>query len=417
MRLCWPRLRASFTARPGWIAAPGSLPTGLIARLQAGSVVKKAQARVSQALAEVSALHAQVTRWLTWVHGRRWSQADLLQVMEELEPQATAALKAYFILRAGLLPAADQVAKLLAAWLPDRPADATWGLYVGLEGMPGVEAAYTVAVAARDEPSNAAALAHFGHRGPDEMRPDGERWGDEPELMADLALHRPARNHDTARMQRQMVEAWVFSQLGEAQARQFEAALRAVQDLARAVDVAWDAVTMVMAVAQAWLQAAAQEARTTGLVAAPSDTLYMRLEELKQVATGERHRGHSAEVRAELSRRRTQAASPGREVAEAQPAAASPGQAQRPGLSGLTHGDAAAARRHLGGRARRSRLRRVLVERRRPGGRGQRSVVAGRDRGRSLGVPVVVGAGAALAAAQPGQMLAVDGDTGRIERL
>ena len=72
------------------------------------------------------------------------------------------------------------------------------------------------------------------------MRPDGERWGDEPELMADLALHRPARNHDTAHMQRQAVEAWVFGQFDESQARQFEVALRTAQDFSRAADVAWD---------------------------------------------------------------------------------------------------------------------------------------------------------------------------------
>ncbi len=393
---------------------PGEPPAGLLARWQTGGVIRQAQARVAQALTEVAGLHVQVAQWLAWVRGLHWTQADLLQVMEEVEPKAQAALETYFILRAGLAAAGQQVAKLLADWLPERPPDVQWGLYVGLEGLPGVEAAYTLAVAARDEPSSAAALVRFGHRGPGEMAPDGERWGDEPELMADLALHRPARNHDTARIQRQAVEAWVFGQLKEGQGRQFEAVLRAAQDLSRAADIAWDGVIMIVAAAQAWLGAVAQEARAVGVVASPSDTFFMELEELKQVATGEWHGGRSDQIRTEVSRRRTSPAAAAGEAAEDRPAPASPGQARGPAYLAspavtppppgaiwvAEQADAGCAAFWLSAGA----LALASADPWSPG-----VIVA-----RSLGVPVVIGVRSILASVQPGQLLAVDGDTGQV---
>ena len=235
-------------------------------------------------------------------------QADLLQVMEELEPKTRDVLVAYFILRAGLSAAASQVADRLVEWLPERPPDVTWGLYVGLADMPGVESAYVLAVAARDEASRGAALARFGHRGPGEMRPDGMRWADQSALLASLADQRPQRNSDTAHIQRQAIEAWVFSQLDASKSRQFEAALRRAQALCVAADVAWDAATMVMAAAQRWAEATASEATSAGLILRPADVLYLELEELKQVATGEWHPGRSAAVQAEVARRRDQIA-------------------------------------------------------------------------------------------------------------
>ena len=80
----------------------GEMPGGLIGRLQAGGVSRKAQACVDAALADTQDIHARTTKWWEWVRGLHWSQADLLQVMEELEPKARDVLQTYFILRAGL---------------------------------------------------------------------------------------------------------------------------------------------------------------------------------------------------------------------------------------------------------------------------------------------------------------------------
>jgi len=392
----------------------GEMPGGVLGRLQTGGVIRKAQARITAALTEVPDVHGRVAKWLEWVRGLRWTQADLLQVMEELEPKARGALQIYFILRAGLSAAATQMTDRLAEWLPERPPDVTWGLYVGLADMPSVEAAYALAVAARDEASRATALARFGHRGPDEMRPDGIRWADHPALLASLADLRPLRNRDSAHIQRQAVEAWVFGQLDASQSRQFEAALRRTQALCAAADVAWDAVTMVMAAAQRWAEATASEAMSAGLIARPADVLYLELEELKQVATGEWHPGRSAAVQDEVVRRRTQiaarpAAEPGRQSLPAGPGQgggpaylASPA-AEPPPPAAIWLTDAAdpgCAPFWLGAGA----IVTAMADPWSPG-----LIVA-----RALGVPAVIGAAEVISAAQPGQTVVVDGDAGQV---
>ena len=351
----------------------------MLGRLQTGGAIRKAQARIDATLTGVQDLHVRTAKWLDWVRGLRWTQADLLQVMEELEPKARDVLQTYFILRAGLSAAAAQVTERLAEWLPERPPDVTWGLYVGLADMPGIESAYALAVAARDEASRDPALARFGHRGPGEMRPDGMRWADQPALLASLADQRPQRNSDTAHIERQAVEAWVFGQLDASKSRQFEAALRRAQALCVAADVAWDAATMVMAAAQRWAEATASEATSAGLIARPADVLYLELEELKQVATGEWHPGRSAAVQDEVARRRAQIAGVPAGEAGGRPLPAGPGQAHGPAYLALAGGRAAPAVRHLADRGRRPRLRAVLARRRRGGDRGGRSLVTRPD--------------------------------------
>ena len=147
--------------------------------------------------------------------------------MEELEPKARDDLQDSHP-RAGLSAAAAHVADRLAEWLPDRRTDVTWGLYVGLAGMPGVESAYALAVAARDEASRDAALARSASW-PGRDTPRRNAVGRPPELLAGLAAQRPLRNGDSAHIQRQAIEAWVFGQLDAGRSRQFEASLRRAQ--------------------------------------------------------------------------------------------------------------------------------------------------------------------------------------------
>jgi len=391
----------------------GEPPNGLLSRFQASNIRRKAQARIAAAVAEVPGAHERLARWLAWVCGLRWTQADLLQVMEELEPQAGAALLTYFILRAGMTAAGAHVARRLADWLPERPADLAWGLYAGLEGLPTVEAAYALAVAARDPASREAALARHGHRGPGEMRPDALRWSDHPEHLADLAEQHFLRNPDTARVHRGSTEAWTFGRLEQNQGRQFEPILRYAQGLCRAVDIAWDALCMVMAAAQRWASAVAAEAVAAWLIAQPADVLSLELEELKQIATGEWHGGRSEEVREEVERRRVQVAvSPS--GTDFRPGPASPGHAHGPvyltspalqppppGAIWLAEAaDPGCAPYWLGAGG-------VVTTTGDPWAPG---LIAAR----ALGLPAVLGGAAAVAQARPEQMAVVNGDTGEV---
>ena len=68
----------------GWLGrdAPPAV-SGLFARMQSGGVVKRAEARLRVAASEATGLRTRLARWLTWVQGLKWTQADVLQVMEE----------------------------------------------------------------------------------------------------------------------------------------------------------------------------------------------------------------------------------------------------------------------------------------------------------------------------------------------
>jgi phosphohistidine swiveling domain-containing protein len=200
--------------------------------------------------------------------------------------------------------------------------------------------------------------------------------------------------------------------------------LRRAQDLCRATDVAWDALVMAMTVAQHWGHAVAVEAVAAGLITGPSDALYLELEELKQIATGEWHRGHDEEVQKTVAQRRAgmiahtlpEKASSGvsTEQADAQPRPASPGQARGPAYPvspGIERPLSSAV---------------WLEEAADPGSApfwlSARALVAaaadpwspGMITARALGVPAVSGATHVVDQALPGQIVVVDGDAGRV---
>lgn len=278
-------------------------PSGLFAKMQTGGVTKRAEGRLRAASGEAAGLRTRLSRWLAWVQGLKWTQADVLQVMEELEPHAIAALQIYFLTRAALNAADAQLRARLDEWLPDLDPMQSAGLYLAIDDLPSVEAGLAVLAAARLPASNAerlAALARYGHRGPGEMRPDAHRWADSPALFESLANRNGAEErHAVAVRARQAAESAIRGRSG-GRARQFDELLRRAREAIHAADTAWDAVTMVMAAAQRWTGAAGREAMLAGLIARAEDALYLELEELKQVATGEWHGGRSAEAQARV---------------------------------------------------------------------------------------------------------------------
>lgn len=389
-----------------WLPERPVAPGGLLARLQMAGVIRRSQAAIAATMAATPAHHEHVTRWLAWVRGLQWTQADLLQVMEELEPQAQTALQTYFVLRAGLNAAHAQVADRLAEWLPDVAPASVWGLYVGLEDLPTVQAAHALAAATGDAAVDA--RARYGHRGPGEIRADATRWADNATLHDHLTSTPVTHTAEAAQQQRQATEQRILGALTSGRGQQLRAAVAQARELYRSTDIAWDALTQVLAAAQRWSRAAAAEALAAGLIARPEDVLYLELEELKQVATGEWHRGRSAEVQAAIADRRAARRDVQTSPVNA-PAAAGSGRAQgpaylaAPGTEPPPPGaiwlgetaDPGCAAFWLAAGA-------VVVAAADPWAPGVSAA-------RALGVPVVIGAGHAVAAARPGARVTVDG--------
>jgi hypothetical protein len=95
-------------------------------------------------------------------------------------------------------------------------------------------------------------------------------------------------------------------------------------------------VVQVMAAAQRWAQAATREALAQGLIAEPQDGLFLELEELKQVATGEWHGGRTDAIRDAVAARRAQYALAATQLtpAAAPPRQVSPGRGAGPAYRG-----------------------------------------------------------------------------------
>ena len=284
---------------------------GLRGRLQAGGIIRRCQARLAAGMREASGLQTRLSRWLAWVQGVKWTQADLLQVMEELEPHALAALQTYFLVRAGLNAAAAAFESRLQDWLPTGTEELRAGLMVGVEGLPSVSICEAIIAAARHEatdPERLATLARCSHRGPGEIRPDGLRWPDAPHLLSylggqDAPVHTPA----TATSTRQQALGTLQKSLSSRQFQQAQELLGNLADAMRAADLAWDTLALVMTAAQRWVTAAARETMAAGLITRPGDVLFLELEELKQVATGERHAGDRETVHAAVTERMREA--------------------------------------------------------------------------------------------------------------
>ncbi len=286
-----------------WIGAPPEEGSGgFLSRWQAQGITRCAREHVDAVAAGTQSQNRHLGDWQAWVRRLRWTQADLLQVMEELEPHIEAILRAFFTVRSGLSAAQVEVAARLAEWLPDCPTATILQLYAGSEGLPSIEAAYAVAgLRSAPDPSDAlkAFSAHYGHRGPGEAQPDAVRWQDHGDLVLQLAEQFVLRDTKMARA------------------------------LCRAVDLAWDGMVRAMAVAQIWAQTTAAEALAAGLIAVRPDVQFLEFEELKQIATGEWHRGRSEQVREAVMRRHAEwAAYPGQQPQP--PRAASPGAASGP---------------------------------------------------------------------------------------
>lgn len=292
----------------GWLGrTQPEAPGGLRGRLQAGGVIRRCQARQAAAIGEAPGLQTRLARWSAWVQGLKWTQADLLQVMEELEPHATVALQTYFLVRSALNAAAGAFEARLGECLPELSAETRASLTLGVDGLPSISSAEAILHAATlpaSDPARLATLARVGHRGPGEIRLDAQRWLDAPQLLSHLADQgQPRWTPAGAAAERQRALSTVERSLSGSQFRQVAGLLESLVAALRAADVVWDALTLVMAAAQRWAGAAAREALAAGLISRPADVLYLELEELKQVATGEWHAGDREAVLAAVERR------------------------------------------------------------------------------------------------------------------
>ena len=289
--------------------APETARGGFFQRLQTQGVIRRAQAQVDAVAVDTPNQARRLAEWLLWVRRLRWHQADLLQVMEELEPRAEGILGAYFILVAGLSAARTgarrgHYSRMARVPVCGYPGALCWdpGLAIGRSGLcpqrPGISCE-----------RRTRADSHIGHRGIYEARPDAQRWYDHLDLLRQWAELPQRHTRQSARGIRDEAERRLWSRLDGGRRRQIEPLLARTRSLCRALDVTWDGFVRVMAAAQAWVEHMGSEAAGAGLLADAADIHFLEFEELKQIATGEWHGGHRHQARAAVAQRRADNAS------------------------------------------------------------------------------------------------------------
>jgi hypothetical protein len=302
-------------------------------RLFKRSVDRRENAALRGQIEQAPARFAATTQWWERVQTMQWRQATVLQVMEEIEPQAEVVLTARDYLTTGLGAARRQLTRWVAEWQPASSSAVFDELFAGLDGREGwAQYRYDLqwlTEAARQDPAIAQFLAqpaispgidpsHPVTQSPS-LLPEGAfrqafdafvttyaRWADQPletasprwteapqALLTRLAV-RLAETPETslsspqaARQRRAAAGARIAGEIDTRRRRQFEPVFGQLQQIVDLLPVSREALVTVMAVARHWALGAAQEAVNDGRLPAVEDVFLLELEELKQVMTGE----------------------------------------------------------------------------------------------------------------------------------
>jgi hypothetical protein len=299
--------------------APSVTASSLGERLFSGGMDRRTGTVIRRVLDEAPSQFAAVQRWHDRVQAMQWRQATVLQIMEEIEPHAKAALAGQSVLLA-LIANTRQMADWLAERLPGAVNGVLPRLFAGSEETPA-SAPYRSALAQLDQvarrdhesivfmqqgdwradlPPGALRqaceqfLEHYGRWGESALEAASPRWREAPErLLAAIAarLAQPAKpaplSPDETAQQRAAAAAEVSKQLGVLRRRHFEPALADMQRLIELAVEGQRAAVTVVDTARSWALGAAQEVVADGRLAAVEDVFLLELEELKQIMTGE----------------------------------------------------------------------------------------------------------------------------------
>lgn len=299
---------------------------GFLAGIKAAQNARKL-ARTARALAEESAaLDQTVRQWYARVLEMRWTQAEILFIMEEIEPRATETLIPFLAARNGILLHVNRLMRLANQPPSETLRQIDRGL--GNDGVIEAEIARRLAIlGARLSPAGrewiengdgvdwqnrlgdatlAAEmekfLADFGHRSANLGEIAESRWHDDPRPLLRALLTpppAPAANDDHA----------VSVLLASVDARARKVAQEAVDELRVLIPLqsrALDALAWVLAGTRRWAWGAGHEAMADRRLTSLDAIFYYELEEIKQMMTGEWNVSDTREIQSTADKRRSQ---------------------------------------------------------------------------------------------------------------
>ena len=290
-------------------------PTGASPR---GGKVSRGMKTGKQLLEAFPQVYGRLKNWSRWVFASEWSQAQLLQVMEEVEPMAGEALTWLHLTAVIAAGSYAHLGDLIAKFEknPARARGLRLGLTAGLETPDGQLIAMLEGGVTTDK-----LRENFGHVAlSDPYEIASPRIDEMAEAIIGDEAPPEAINWDLSRARGRQKDA-----LEQAHARAgflgrsgMKQAITLTQTALITHAKARDALAYVLAAARHWAKAAAEEGMDDHRIHTPDEIYMLEIEEIKQMMTGE---WHSREHVAPLIAQRQQAY---RQAVEPPPAASHP---------------------------------------------------------------------------------------------
>ena len=420
---------------------------GLFAGVKLGRGARKIAETAGALEAELDELTATAQRWLQKVAALRWSQAELLQIMEEIENAGAPSLSIYFAARQRLEGTASQFLGLLRAARHPQPDALLAQALAGQQDLVEVAIARQVATLAAAAQRNPAVLdflatgafagweatlpagefaeqmraflVAYGHRCAGEGELSNPRWAEDPTPVFQAVL---AASRGTAAPPQPVDLNALLAGIDGKQRKECRALVETMRSAMRLQSSALHTYAYVLAGARQWALAAGKEASSDARLGNFADVFFYELEEVKQMMTGEWNISDQSGIRATAEERMVQAAT----WRASYPGALLIGDvAARLAGAGLPGAPGAATGRIGAGPGAGKRPVRVAVQ---PDAGwaiwlpASAAVVAVQGSplepisaaAGALGVPLVVDAGAAALAFADGATVTVDGDAGAV---
>jgi len=287
---------------------------GFLGGLKLGRGAKKVDETLTALQNELPEITAQARKWYDKVLGLRWSQAEVLQIMEEIERYGAAALLPYFAARHNLEGAWRRLLSLLDK---QPPQEAMALLAAALGGNEGAiesdmaqrirqlgriaaaqpEVAGWLSAGAFDDWTNTVPAGDFadaaqtffslyGHRALAEGDVCNPRWSEQPGIVFD-AVRAAAESPATAMA---AGAGSIDALLGAADGKARKEVARLVEQIRTLIDMqsrAIHAYAYILAATRRWALAAGHEAMADHRITEIDNVFFYELEEMKQMMTGE----------------------------------------------------------------------------------------------------------------------------------
>lgn len=286
---------------------------GLLAGLKTARGAKKIADLLQTLPAEIERTTATAQTWLQKVEQMRWSQAEILQIMEEIERVGRATYVPFFAARYNLETAYRRLQQLVERpAFPQSAALVNFAL-AGVEGLVELDIARRIeelAQLARSEPAVlaclptlevgqplpegrfaaafAAMLAAYGHRCAGEGELRTPRWSEDPGLLFQSiralvnAGPRPGTATNGSAALQPLLEA-----TPDKHKKEVRQLVEQIRQLLVLQSQALNAYAFVLAGTRRWALAAAHEALSDQRLLDGDDVYFFELEEVKQMMTGE----------------------------------------------------------------------------------------------------------------------------------